>query len=299
MTTNPRGPLPVVKTVAELRAKVAELRRAGRSIGLVPTMGALHAGHTSLVDASRQRCGATIVTIFVNPLQFGPSEDFARYPRTLSADLEKLAAAGADLVFAPEPGEVYAANHATYVNVEGISQVLEGRSRPIHFRGVATVVLKLFNMVTPDVAFFGQKDYQQTLVIRRMTADLDLPIEIVVRATVREPDGLAMSSRNAYLSADERRRALALSQALERGAQVVAGGERDVAAVERAMRGVIDRAGGVEIDYLLLADRETLAPAQDPRGAVMALVAARVGATRLIDNRVIEFRNTPAMEAEG
>ena len=299
MTTNPRGPLPVVKTVAELRAKVAELRRAGRSIGLVPTMGALHAGHTSLVDASRQRCGATIVTIFVNPLQFGPSEDFARYPRTLSADLEKLAAAGADLVFAPEPGEVYAANHATYVNVEGISQVLEGRSRPIHFRGVATVVLKLFNMVTPDVAFFGQKDYQQTLVIRRMTADLDLPIEIVVRATVREPDGLAMSSRNAYLSADERRRALALSQALERGAQVVAGGERDVAAVERAMREVIDRAGGVEIDYLLLADRETLAPAQDPRGAVMALVAARVGATRLIDNRVIEFRNTPAMEAEG
>ena len=299
MTTNPRGPLPVVKTVAELRAKVAELRRAGRSIGLVPTMGALHAGHTSLVDASRQRCGATIVTIFVNPLQFGPSEDFARYPRTLSADLEKLAAAGADLVFAPEPGEVYAANHATYVNVEGISQVLEGRSRPIHFRGVATVVLKLFNMVTPDVAFFGQKDYQQTLVIRRMTADLDLPIEIVVRATVREPDGLAMSSRNAYLSADERRRALALSQALERGAQVVAGGERDVAAVERAMREVIDRAGGGEIDYLLLADRETLAPAQDPRGAVMALVAARVGATRLIDNRVIEFRNTPAMEAEG
>ena len=195
------NPIPKpVTTVAQLREQLRTARRAGRKIGLVPTMGALHEGHLSLVRAAKAECDYTVVSIYVNPSQFGPNEDFAKYPRTLEADLALLAGCGADLVFAPGNDEVYRAGHATWVEVGPVAEPLEGVFRPGHFRGVATVVLKLLNMVQPDAAYFGQKDYQQALVIRRMVADLDLPVAIRVCPTVREPDGLAMSSRNRYLS---------------------------------------------------------------------------------------------------
>lgn len=285
----------LVTTKAELRAAVAELRAARRTIGLVPTMGALHRGHTSLVEASRARCTATVATIFVNPTQFGPNEDYARYPRTLEADLAMLSAAGADLVFAPSRDEVYGPRHSTYCIVERASEPLEGRVRPTHFRGVATVVLKLLNLVTPQVAFFGQKDYQQTLVIRRMVEDLDVPVEIVVCATIREPDGLAMSSRNAYLSADERRRATALYRTLRLGQDLFDQATMKPQAIVDEMRAVIEAEGEVEIDYLVLADPESLEPVRELQRDTVALVAARVGKTRLIDNMIYSRR----MKAEG
>ena len=219
----------VLTTVAEIRAALLPYRRAGKRIGLVPTMGALHEGHLSLVRASKAECDLTVVWIYVNPSQFGPHEDLAKYPRTLQADLEKLAACDTEFVMAPGDAEVYRPGHATWVEVGAVAEPLEGRCRPGHFRGVATIVLKLLNMIQPDVAYFGQKDYQQAAVIRRMVADLDVPVEIRVCPIVREPDGLAMSSRNVYLSPDARQRATVLWQSLELARQLVARGERDAA----------------------------------------------------------------------
>jgi pantoate--beta-alanine ligase len=277
----------VVRSQRELRAAVAAARASGKKVGVVPTMGALHAGHLSLVEACCRECGFSVVTIFVNPAQFGPNEDFTRYPRDLAGDLELLSRHPVDLVFAPETSEVYRAGHQTFVDVENVTSLLEGAHRPGHFRGVATVVLKLFHMVAPDVAFFGQKDYQQTLVVRRMMADLDLPIEIRVCPTIREPDGLAMSSRNAYLSAGERQHALALSRSLRRAEEIVLAGERDANSILRQMQTIFASEPDVRLDYIALADSETLAPVSQIQGRVVALVAAHVGKTRLIDNVII------------
>lgn len=274
----------VVTTVAELRAAVRAARAAGRSIGLVPTMGALHEGHLSLARAARAECGFTVASIFVNPTQFGPHEDFDKYPRTLAADLQALAACQTDLVFAPEPREVYPAGCSTAVEPPQVAGRWEGECRPGHFRGVATVVLKLFNLVQPDVAFFGQKDYQQVCVIRQMVRDLNVPIEIRVCPTVREADGLAMSSRNRYLSAEQRGQAVAISRGLRQAAQLAAGGQRSAAALVDAVGGVLAEARIDRLDYLAVVHPDTLEPLTDLAGPAVILVAAHVGGTRLIDN---------------
>ncbi len=271
----------------EVRAAILNARAAGQTCGLVPTMGALHDGHLSLVRASRQVCDFTAVTVFVNPTQFGPHEDFDRYPRDLERDLNLLGEHRVDLVFAPPPEAIYPPGFSTFVEPPEVSRPLEGKCRPGHFRGVTTVVLKLFNLVPADVAFIGQKDYQQSLVIRRMVEDLNVPIEIRVCPTVREPDGLAMSSRNAYLSPAERQRALALPRALNLAAELIARGERDGHVVIRRMQRVLDEAGVEHVDYVALAHPESLHDVAQVDGPVVALVAASAGATRLIDNRLI------------
>lgn len=281
----------VARTVAELRAALRPHRQSGRSIGLVPTMGYLHEGHLSLLRAARGRCDVVVMSLFVNPAQFGPGEDLESYPRDEGRDLALAEAEGVDLVYAPAAEDVYPPGFATAVEVGGgLTDVLDGdpgRRGPEHFRGVTTVVAKLFNSVAPDVAFLGQKDAQQATVIRRMARDLDFPVEIAVQPTVREPDGLAMSSRNAYLSAEERQRALALSRALRATADAVAAGERDLDAALRAGRAELD-AAGIEPEYLEARDAEDLSEARSFNGRpVLVAVAARVGRARLIDNMVI------------
>lgn len=285
-TTRPSAAPHLTHTADELRRELAAARKAHQSVGLVPTMGALHEGHLSLVDACRRDCGLTVVTVFVNPAQFGAGEDIASYPRSLDADLKLLAGRGADVVFVPETDAVYRDGHATYVEVGGPALPLEGEFRPGHFRGVATIVLKLFHLVEPQRAYFGRKDLQQSLVVRRMVVDLDLPIKIVVCPTVREPDGLAMSSRNAYLSAEERSRALAISQSLQRARQSVAKGTRDARAIVADMRELL-RAADLKIDYVAICDPQTLEPLERVEGPAVALVAARVGRARLIDNEML------------
>lgn len=283
-TSHPR----IVHDVAALRQAVHEARAAGKTIGLVPTMGALHPGHVSLVDASARECGFTIVTIFVNPTQFGPKEDFSKYPRTFDADVALVAEHGADLIFAPATEVVYPPGHATFVEMHGITEPLEGECRPGHFRGVATVVLKLFNMAAPDVAFFGRKDFQQTLVIKQLVRDFDLPIEVRVCPTLREADGLAMSSRNVYLSVEERHQALALSRALGKAEKLAAGGERDVWKIRDALQTELAATPTIRVQYAVVADAETLRePATLDRPCV-ALIAAFVGKTRLIDNCLLD-----------
>ena len=274
-------------TIAGVREAVARARREGRTIGLVPTMGALHAGHLRLVEEARAASGLVVVSIFVNPTQFGPSEDFQRYPRTLEADLALCEAGGAEVIFAPEVEEMYPNGpSSTFVEVPALSDRLEGASRPGHFRGVATVVLKLFTIVGPDLAFFGAKDYQQLQVIRRMVADLDVPVEVRAVATVREADGLAMSSRNCYLDADHRRAAVVLSKALERASEAVRDGERDADRVRQILRMSIELEPLARLDYAEVADADTLEPAREvgQGGRAVALLAVRVGPARLIDN---------------
>ena len=278
---------PVVKTAAEIRKLVEAARREGKKTGLVPTMGALHEGHLSLVRRAAADCEAVFVTIFVNPTQFGPSEDLAKYPRDLERDLALLAPLGVTAVFAPSEEEVYPPGATTAVEPPAVAATLEGACRPVHFGGVATVCLKLFHLLPADVAYFGQKDYQQTLVVRHMVRDLLVPIEIRVCPTVREPDGLAMSSRNAYLDAADRNRALSLSRALARAAELVEESEKDAAVLRNEMQQVLIEAGVDQIDYATLADPETLEEVSTIDRTVMALVAAHVGGTRLIDNRRI------------
>jgi pantoate--beta-alanine ligase len=278
----------LVTTAPELRAAVRAARAAGRAIGLVPTMGALHAGHLSLVQASRSECGFTVATIFVNPTQFAPHEDFDKYPRTLEADLESLASCHADLVFAPRREDMYPAGCSTLVEAPQVAQRWEGECRPGHFQGVATVVLKLFNLAQADVAFFGHKDYQQAAVIRRMVQDLNVPTEIRVCPTVREPDGLAMSSRNRYLSAGERQQAVAISRALRLAEQMAAGGERQTVRLVETIHEVLAEAQIRRIDYVAVVDPETLEPVPELTCPAVVLIAARVGSTRLIDNWRIE-----------
>ncbi|MFI6924947.1 pantoate--beta-alanine ligase [Nonomuraea spiralis] len=272
--------------VAGNRDDLAKARGTG-TVALVPTMGALHDGHRSLIRAARARADQVVVSIFVNPLQFAPNEDFSRYPRTFDADLEVCRAEGADVVFAPSAVDMYRPDRQVSVCSGEMGTIVEGASRPGHFDGVLTVVLKLFNLVNPDLAIFGQKDAQQLAVIRRMVADLDLPIEIVGAPTVREPDGLALSSRNRYLSAGERTVALALSRALRAGAA-----ELTPSAIRATARAVLDAAGPeLDLDYLALVDPATFKEVGDSyAGSAVLAVAARVGTTRLIDNVVLSLR---------
>jgi pantoate--beta-alanine ligase len=277
-------PLTVAATVAELRAAVAGARRGGLSVGLVPTMGALHDGHGALIRAARVECGFVVVTVFVNPTQFGPHEDFHRYPRPFAADCAAAEAAGADLVFAPSVEEMYPPGSRTFVEVTQLQDVLEGASRPGHFRGVATVVLKLFNQAQPDVAYFGQKDAQQVRVVQQMVADLNVPVRVAICPTVREPDGLALSSRNRYLDPEQRRHAIVLSEALAAARDLIGRGERDPAAIEAVMAGRIRATPGAELDYARAVDADTLRGGERLHGPTLLLLAVRFGATRLIDN---------------
>jgi len=279
----------VARDRAELREALSGHRRDGRSIGLVPTMGYLHEGHLSLLRAARKECDVVVMSLFVNPTQFGPGEDLDRYPRHEARDLRLAAEAGTDLVYAPERADVYPPGFSTWVEVSGLTSVLEGdqlQRGPEHFRGVTTVVAKLFNSIQPDVAYFGQKDAQQAAVIRRMTADLDFAVRIEVLPTVREPDGLALSSRNAYLSAAERERASALSRALTLAAERAR--SLSLAAALDAARRELAKSG-VEPEYLEARDPETLAPVQALNSRpVLIAVAAKIGPARLIDNVLIE-----------
>ena len=277
----------VVREPEAFRAACAAARESGSRVGLVPTMGALHAGHLALVREARRHAPFVAASIFVNPTQFGPNEDFARYPRDLEGDRAKLAQAGCDLVFAPEPGAMYPPGDATRVRVNGLDAHLCGPLRPGHFEGVATVVTKLFALVGPAVAVFGRKDYQQLAILRRLARDLFLPVEIVGHPIVREVDGLAMSSRNAYLSATERSRALALSRGLAAAARAFEGGERDAAALKRAAEEPV-RAAADSVDYVAVADPDDLRPLAGEVGArALVAIACRVGSTRLIDNVVL------------
>ena len=277
----------VTADIVMVREAVAAARRDGRTIGCVPTMGALHAGHMSLVDEARQRTNYVAVTIFVNPTQFSPSEDLDQYPRPLDDDLKKCRDAGVDLVFTPDVPDLYPPGYQTYVTVEEVSQPLEGQRRPTHFRGVATIVLKLFHILQPDVACFGQKDFQQQALIRRMVEDLHVPVDIVVCPTMREADGLAMSSRNTYLSLTERESALVLSESLELAQTMIHGGEQDMTRVAAAMHKLMNDRAGVSVDYATIADPDSLEELSHFQQRMVALVAARVGTTRLIDNRLI------------
>ena len=268
-----------------------QARAEGRPVGFVPTMGALHEGHMSLVRAAMAECQPVIASIFVNPTQFGPGEDLRKYPRTFEADRKRLEEAGVSYLFAPEAGEMYPQGFRTWVNVEGLSDRLEGRVRPGHFRGVTTVVLKLLEIAQPQKAFFGRKDAQQARLIQQMARDLHLDSEIIVCPIVREPDGLAMSSRNTYLSPDERRAATVLHRALDGVRRAIERGERDALRLTAAMREVIRGEPLAQPDYVELVDAETLEPVTRLRRTCLALLAARFGATRLIDNLLIEERH--------
>lgn len=276
------------RDIQSTRAAVAAARRTERRVGFVPTMGALHAAHLSLVKAARSECGYTVVSIFVNPTQFGPNEDFERYPRDVAADLAKCEQAGVDLVFLPPVAEMFASDAATTVHVATLTDTLCGPCRPGHFDGVTTIVTKLFNIVQPDSAYFGQKDAQQLAVIRRMVRDLDLPIEIVGCPTVREPDGLALSSRNAHLEPNERAQATSLHRALCAAREQIQGGQHDPDVVAQDMRRLIDAAGPARIDYIGVVDPESMQPIEHIAGAVLVALAVRIGQTRLIDNVLVD-----------
>jgi pantoate--beta-alanine ligase len=278
----------IIRTTAWMKHVARDARAKERFLGLVPTMGALHEGHLSLVREAQKNCSPVVVSIFVNPAQFGPNEDFKKYPRTFEADRTALEDLRVDYLFAPPPEEIYQPGFRTAVVVEGLGDTLEGHSRPGHFRGVTTVVLKLFEIAQPRLAFFGRKDAQQARIIGQMAADLNLDAEIVVCPIVREPDGLALSSRNAYLRGGSRRSATALYRSLDAVRRDVARGERDAARLVAAMRATIDTEPGVALDYAEIVDAETFEPVVSLRKACYVLVAARVGATRLIDNALIE-----------
>jgi pantoate--beta-alanine ligase len=270
----------VLTTIAEVRAARARFP----STGFVPTMGYLHAGHISLVEQARAECGAAIASIFVNPTQFGPNEDLDRYPRDTDGDLAKLAAAGADLVFLPTPELIYPPGFSASIDLGDVTRRLEGAVRPHHFAGVATVVTKLLNIVQPTRAYFGQKDAQQCVVIRKLVRDLDLPVEVVIGDTVREPDGLALSSRNSYLTAEQRAEAPVLYRALGAARDAFMAGERDAEALRATIRGVLGDALAAATDYVSIADPDTLEELEQVGSAALASLAVRFGATRLIDN---------------
>jgi pantoate--beta-alanine ligase len=277
-----------IHTVEWMKQAARQARAEGGVIGLVPTMGALHEGHLSLVRAAAQQCHPVVVSIFVNPKQFGPSEDLSKYPRTLEADRAHLESLAVDYVFAPSTAEMYPDSFRTYVSVDGLSEKLEGRSRPGHFRGVTTVVAKLFEIVQPRLAYFGRKDAQQARIVRQMARDLNLDTEVVVCPIVREADGLAMSSRNAYLGSDERRAATVLFRALDRARAEITAGERDALRLATVVRQTIAAEPLASLDYAEIVDADTFDPVTRLRRSRYALVAAFIGATRLIDNLLIE-----------
>jgi pantoate--beta-alanine ligase len=273
-----------LSTIAETRAALDDARARGASIGIVPTMGALHEGHLSLIRAARAENDLVVVSIFVNPTQFGRTEDLKKYPRDLGRDLALCEEAGATLVFSPEVDEMYPDAYSTWVEVEGLTDGLCGRSRPGHFRGVCTVVTKLFNICRPDRAYFGEKDAQQLAVIRRMTHNLDMRVRIVPCPTVREADGLAMSSRNARLTPEHRAQAPVLYRALSAARDLVRGGERDAAALDAAIRSILSEAASGEVDYVEIVDADDLAPVSTLKGECLIALAVRFGDVRLIDN---------------
>jgi pantoate--beta-alanine ligase len=277
----------VVHSPHEVYALVDFERRNGNRVGLVPTMGALHAGHVSLVEQAKLQTDIVVATIFVNPTQFGPKEDFGKYPRTLESDLEKLNSVGCDLVFVPSAEHVYAPEHSTYIEPPKVANRWEGEIRPGHFRGVSTIVLKLFMMVPAHVAFFGRKDYQQVAVIRSMVEDLNLPIQIITCETIREPDGLAMSSRNRYLSDSERSRALSLNRALNAAITMVESGCRIATDIELEMMRILNDAPVDSVDYARIVHGDTLEPLSEIASPAVAIIAARLGTTRLIDNCIL------------
>ena len=281
----------ICSTIAEGRAACRAVRASGKRLGLVPTMGALHEGHLSLVRAARAQCDAVAVSIFVNPTQFGPKEDLAKYPRPFDRDCRLLEKEGVEILFAPAVEEIYPKSNSnaevTWVVVEGLSEKLDGRSRPGHFRGVTTIVSKLFHILEPEAAFFGQKDAAQLAVIRRMVRDLNFAVEIVTCPIVREPDGLAMSSRNAYLDGEERRHALVLQRSLQETRQRFQAGERTAARLIAAAMEVLARVPQVALDYFEIVDPETLDPVEQVSQRTLVAVAAYVGSTRLIDNTVL------------
>jgi pantoate--beta-alanine ligase len=277
----------ICKKIDETRFACREAKHRGKRLGLVPTMGALHEGHLSLVRAAKAECKVVVVSIFVNPTQFGPSEDFSKYPRTFERDREQLEKEGVDLLFAPSVAEMYPPGAVTYVTVAGLSDKLCGKSRPGHFRGVTTVVSKLFHIVEPDVAFFGQKDAAQVAIIRRMVRDLDFPVQIISCPIVREPDGLAMGSRNAYLDAEQRRSALVLHRSLMQMQSLFERGERKATTLIEAGKQVFAGQASVRLDYLEIVDPETLDPVDEVNAPALIAVAAFIGETRLIDNTVL------------
>ena len=277
----------IIRTVEEMQGRALSEKNKGRRIGFVPTMGCLHEGHLSLVKIAQTHSDLAVVSIFVNPTQFLPGEDFSRYPRTFERDVELCRAAGVDVIFCPDTEHIYAPDHSVFVEETRLSQGLCGASRPGHFRGVATVVAKLFNIVLPDVAVFGQKDAQQSRVIQRMVRDLNFPVKVILGAIVREPDGLAMSSRNRYLSPDERRDALCLHRALDHAEKMLGKGERSIEVLRKAMLAVLEPVPVARLDYLEFVDNETLNPVDWVIQPVLVALAVRVGKTRLIDNTIL------------
>lgn len=277
----------IVKTIKEVREIVSEWKKQGLTVGLVPTMGYLHEGHQSLIRRSNEN-DRTVVSVFVNPIQFGPNEDFAAYPRDLERDTKKCEEAGADLIFAPEASEMYAENFSSFVDMTGPTDELCGLRRPGHFRGVCTVVSKLFNIVTPDRAYFGQKDAQQLAVIRRMVRDLSFGIEIIGCPIVREEDGLAKSSRNTYLSADERKAAVIISKSLKAGLEMTENGETDTAKIIESITALIESESLAKIDYIKAVDADSIEPVGTVSGRVLFAAAVYIGKTRLIDNFIAE-----------
>jgi len=258
----------LVRKVKKIRKVIKDIKDKGNTVGFVPTMGALHEGHLSLVRGAGRKCDVVVVSIFVNPTQFGPKEDFSKYPRQLRKDIQKLKSASVDILFAPDAAEMYPQGYSTYVNEEELSKEMCGLHREGHFRGVATVVTKLFNIIQPDVAIFGQKDYQQALIVKRITRDLNMPVAVEIAKTVREADGLAMSSRNAYLSEEERKKALGIYQALKR-------------------KKIVKKIDGVELEYFMAMDKDLLKPVKKIKKGTLLAIAARVGKTRLIDNIIV------------
>lgn len=273
-----------IMSIADLRSAIEALRSAGKKIGFVPTMGALHEGHLSLVRRARKENDTVVVSVFVNPTQFGPDEDFDAYPRPIENDRRMCEKAGVDILFAPAPAEMYTGGYATYVLQERYTEAFEGEIRTGHFHGVCTVCCKLFNLVKPHTAYFGQKDFQQSVVVRRMVKDLNMDLNVEVCATVRESDGLAMSSRNVYLSPEERAQATVLHRAMRRAEEIFKGGERSVAPMLDAMRKVFETAPLAKVDYIAFANPETLREIRRIESEAVILVAARLGRTRLIDN---------------
>ncbi len=278
----------ITGAIEEVRKQVKEWRRRGLTVGLVPTMGYLHEGHKSLIDRAAAENDRVVVSDFVNPIQFGVNEDLATYPRDIEADKKLCEQAGADLIFHPEAEEMYAPDFSTYVEMQKVSERLCGKTRPTHFRGVCTVVCKLFNIVMPDRAYFGQKDAQQMAVIRRMVRDLDMDIEIVGCPIIREKDGLAKSSRNTYLNEEERKAALVLSKAVFLGEDMMKNGERDAGVILAAMRGVIEAEPMAKIDYVEMVNADSIEPLTKAEGRILTAVAVYIGSTRLIDNFIME-----------
>jgi len=278
----------VAETIVSVRSLVGAARGQGEKVGLVPTMGALHAGHVSLIEAAVKDCDFVVVSIFVNPTQFGPGEDLADYPKPFEADLDMCVKAGVDVVFAPAPEQMYPVENLTWVTVERLTEPLCGRGRSTHFRGVTTVCTKLFNIVGPDVAYFGQKDAQQAIVVKRMVADLNMPLEIVVCPTVREPSGLAVSSRNRYLSDRQKEDATNIHKSLEECRRMIGGRATHAGQIIARMRAMLEAVPSIEIEYVSVVDAETLEAVERISGRVLVAVAVRIGTARLIDNIVVD-----------